>query len=134
MDEPQFPESDRRRSARTLAGALALLAVLSLASVVLAARSVTRGPGEGSWVLAFAAGVACALSLASVALEWRRTHSAETVSLFAIVLSLGVAVSLLTLELWWLSLTQGVVAVTAALLLARRFIVRDESRHRVTSH
>lgn len=122
MDAETFPETDRRRSARVLS---ALLAALALAL------------GAGAWIVApgypAIAGVEGVLALVAAAgsvLEWRRARMAEAFALPASVLGFMAAPVLVAWSYWALGVVQGVLGLACALALARRFIVRDEARHR----
>src|SRR5438067_12941589 len=123
MVGPAFPEEERRRSARTLAAALGALVLASLAGAFLAAP-------RAAWGLAVVEVVAAALCALAAVLEWRRHARAEEAALAATVMALAAGVGLVPLDLWLLAVAQGVLAIGAALLIARRFIVRDERRHR----
>ena len=127
MVESAFPEEERRRSARTLAVALLALAIVALVGAVLVSL-------HAAWGLVAAEVASLALCAAAGALEWRRSVRAETVALAATVVALAAGVGLVPLDLWLLAVAQGVLAIGAALLIARRFIVRDERRHRWQAH
>jgi hypothetical protein len=130
MDEPVFPEAERRASARTLAGALGLLTLLALGAIF----DLLRG-GAGALLAMTVETLAFAACAASAWLEWRRARQAEIVALFAVLVSIAAGIGLLpTGQYWYWSLAQGVAGVVAALMLARRFIVRDEGRHRHLAH
>ena len=123
MVDAAFPEDERRRSARTLAVALEALAFAALVGAALAWP-------RAAWGLVAAEVAALALCAAAGALEWRRSVRAESVALAATIVALAAGVGLVPLDLWLLAVAQGTLAIGSALLIARRFIVRDEERHR----
>lgn len=121
-------ETQRRRSARTLAVALQAQAIVAGAALGFFVSVELIGPFSYGLVAAGAI-VLAILSAFAAMLEWNREPLGEAFSLSAGVIGFGLAIVAGFAGLWFVAPVQAVASFAVWFALAERYMTRNEERH-----